>query len=77
MGYPGTNRAVVAKVAIFDTLNAGQDRGFGLLVAQLFELLVEEFGVKGFHTFIVSYKRQKAKLGREEGCIPEFWVDVV
>ena len=63
--YPATNRAMVAKVAILDTLNAGQDRGFGLLVTQPFELLVEEFGVKDFHTFSVSYKRQKAKLGRE------------
>ena len=33
--YPATNRAVVAKVAIFDTFNAGQDRGFSLLVMQL------------------------------------------
>ena len=62
---------MVAKVAIFDTLNAGQDRGFGVLVTQPFELLVEEFGVKDFHTFSVSYKRQKVKLEREEGCIPE------
>ena len=69
--YPATNRAVVAKVAIFDTLNAGQDRGFGLLVTQSFEPLFEEFGVKDFHTFSVSYKRQKVKLEREEGCIPE------
>ena len=63
--YPATNRAMVAKVAILDTLNAGQDRGFGVLVTQPFGLLVEEFGVKDFHTFSVSYKRQKAKLGRE------------
>ena len=62
--YPATNRAVVAKVAILDTLNAGQDRGFGVLVAQPFELLVEEFGVKDFHTFSVSYKRQGGKLER-------------
>ena len=68
---------MVAKVAIFDRLNAGQDRGFGLLVAQLCGLLVEEFGVKDFHTFSVSYKRQKGKLEREEGCIPDFCVDVV
>ena len=74
--YPATNRAMVAKVAIFDRLNAGQDRGFGVLVTRLFEPLFEEFGVKDFHTFSVSYKRQ-AKLGREEGCIPDFWVDVV
>ena len=63
--YPATNRAMVAKVAIFDTLNAGQDRGFGVLVTQPFELLFEEFGVKGFHTLSVSYKRQGVKLGRE------------
>ena len=67
LAYPATNRAMVAKVAIFDTLNAGQDRGFGLLVTQPFELLVEEFGVKDFHTFSVSYKRQEVKLERELG----------
>ena len=62
---------MVAKVAILDRLNAGQDRGFGVLVTQPFELLVEEFGVKDFHTFSVSYKRQGGKLEREEGCIPD------
>ena len=62
---------MVAKVVILDTLNAGQDRGFGLLVTQPFELLVEEFGVKDFHTFNVSYKRQGVKLEREEGGIPD------
>ena len=71
MAYPATNRAMVAKVIILDTLNAGQDRGFGLLVTQPFELLVEEFGVKDFHTFNVSYKRQGVKLEREEGGIPD------
>ena len=75
--YPATNRAVVAKVAILDTLNAGQDWGFGVLVTRLFELLFEEFGVKDFHTFNVSYKRQGVKLEREEGCIPEFWGEVL
>ena len=69
--YPATNRAMVAKVAIFDMLNAGQDRGFGVLVTRPFGLLVEEFGVKDFHTFNVSYKRQGVKLEREEGCIPD------
>ena len=63
--YPATNRAMVAKVAILDRLNAGQDCGFGVLVAQLCGLLFEEFSVNDFHTFSVSYKRQKAKLGRE------------
>ena len=62
--YPATNLAMVAKVAIFDRLNAGQDCGFGVLVAQLCGLLFEEFGVKDFHTFNVSYKRQGVKLER-------------
>ena len=62
---------MVAKVVILDTLNAGQDWGFGVLVTRLFELLVEEFGVKDFHTFNVSYKRQGVKLEREEGGIPD------
>ena len=52
--YPATNRAMVAKVAILDRLNAGQDRGFGLLVTQPFELLVEEFGVKDGSIRLVS-----------------------
>ena len=64
---------MVAKVAIFDTLNAGQDRGFGVLVTRPFELLFEEFGVKDFHTFNVSYKRQGVKLEREEG-LPQIFV---
>ena len=42
-----------------------------MLVTRLFELLFEEFGVKDFHTFSVSYKRQGVKLEREEGCIPD------
>ena len=41
-----------------------------MLVTRLFELLVEEFGVKDFHTFSVSYKRQKAKLGKRGGVHP-------
>ena len=68
---------MVAKVVIFDTLNAGQDRGFGLLVAQPFELLVEEFGVKDFHTFSVSYKRQKGQAGKRGGVHLRIGVDVV
>ena len=70
-GYPATNRAMVAKVAIFDTLNAGQDRGFGVLVTRPSEPLTEEFSVKDFHSLVVSYKRQGVKLEREEGGIPE------
>ena len=35
LAYPATNLAMVAKVAIFDRLNAGQDRGFDVLVMQL------------------------------------------
>ena len=71
--YPATNRAVVAKVAIFDTLNAGQDCGFGLQVAQSFEPLLKELGVDEFHTSIVSYRRHGVKL--ESVILPEIRVD--
>ena len=39
-----------------------------MLVAQPVKLLVEEFGGKGFHISIVSYKRQGVKLEGEEGA---------
>ena len=42
--YPASNRAVVAKVALFDTLDAGQDCDFGLQVTQSSEPLLKEFG---------------------------------
>ena len=62
--YPATNRAVVAKVTIFDTLNAGQDCGLGLQVTRSFEPLLKEFSVNDFHTPIVSYKRHGVNLGQ-------------
>ena len=40
---------------------------------QLCGLLVEEFGVKDFYTFNVSYKRQGVKLERERRGASQIW----
>lgn len=63
--YPSSNRAMVTKIALLDTLNTDQDHCFGPLVTELSEPFLEVSGINDFYAGIVSYKRQAIKLGIE------------